>query len=50
MSGELVTGTVKWVNDTKGFGFMKESKDPMFLCTIAQSTVTGEEPYTMVNR
>ena len=23
MSGELITGTVKWFNDSKGFGFIE---------------------------
>lgn len=28
MSGEQVTGTVKWFNDAKGFGFIEREEGP----------------------
>lgn len=28
MAGELVTGTVKWFNDAKGFGFIEREEGP----------------------
>ena len=32
MSGELVTGTVKWFNDAKGFGFIeREGNSDVFV-------------------
>lgn len=35
-----VTGTVKWFNETKGFGFIKQENGPDVLLTSAQSKVT----------
>lgn len=28
MSNELTTGTVKWFNESKGFGFIEQSRGP----------------------
>ena len=36
MSGERVSGTVKWFNDSKGFGFIEQEELMMFLCITAQ--------------
>ena len=36
MSGERVSGTVKWFNDSKGFGFIEqEGANDVFYCFLS---------------
>ncbi len=32
-----VTGTVKWFNETKGFGFIKQENGPDVFCSLQRN-------------
>lgn len=46
MSGELITGTVKWFNDEKGYGFIERPGDKDVF--VHHSAINGSGRKTLV--
>jgi CspA family cold shock protein len=38
---EQMTGTVKWFNSEKGFGFIHQKRKQRFICTLSSSKHNG---------
>ena len=46
MAGNVATGTVKWFNETKGFGFIQQDNGPDVFAHF--SAITGDGFRTLV--
>jgi CspA family cold shock protein len=47
MSGEVVSGTVKWFNDQKGFGFIEQENGPDVF--VHHTAINAEGRRTLVD-
>ena len=45
-----VTGTVKWFNETKGFGFIEQEGGPDVFVHLAQFKAMGSKPFPTVKK
>ena len=43
-NSNVVKGTVKWFNETKGFGFIQQESGPDVLLILAKSQVQVSKP------
>jgi CspA family cold shock protein len=49
-NSNVVKGTVKWFNETKGFGFIQQESGPDVFAHFSEIASSGLKPYLKVNK